>query len=198
MGTQEWTDLYVILTAVCSAYLLYSIYRSHDRPLFLIFLAAVITNSLSYIVHLTGLGTSELWFTWTSFLAIVFCICGLLVFIRNSKPVFARFPLFLTALPLLSILFFPLVMRSLVINDLINGIFQGGAIASAVILFSLDHFSSKFREYFFSGMLLITAAFIYFWFILGNITDYLPWLPAILANSGFLILTAGFYMRTKK
>ncbi|MFN1833881.1 hypothetical protein AB2B38_001360 [Balneola sp. MJW-20] len=198
MNAQQWIDLYIILITLISNYLLIRTYLYSRVNVYLILIAGLNVYSLYYLFDITGLIETELLGTWTDFLAIVLCICALLVMIRNSKPIFARFPIYLTGLPLLSILFFPLVMRSLVINDLISAIFQGGAIASACILFSLDHFKNQYRAYFIGGMGMLIISYILYWFKLNTWITGGFWVPEIISSTAFMILSLAFYQRNIK
>lgn len=196
MSIAQWIDIYVIAATAVNIVLLYKVYsRSHSIPI-IIFAIALGANVLAYIVELIGMG-SEMWFSWSGFLGIVFCICGLLLFIRNSKPVFARFPIFLASLPLMSVLFYPLVMRSLVIDELINAIYQGGALGSALILFSLDHFRNKHKVYFITGILLLALTYFGYWIYPSDSLESMTRIGIISAHAGFVLLSIGFFNRNK-
>ena len=74
---------------------------------------------------------------WSWLVSVIFLICGLFGLIRESKPVFARFPIYLTFLPLLSIVFYPLTVDALIIKNLILATYQAGALLVAILLFSV-------------------------------------------------------------
>src|SRR5690606_31703623 len=96
-------------------------------------------------------------------IAIITYISGLLILIRQSKPIFARFPLYMTALPFLSVLFFPLILDSYIIKDLLNAIYQAGALLVTGLIFSLIFARSSGRRYYFLGIGAAAASYITYW-----------------------------------
>lgn len=104
---------------------------------------------------------------WGDLLAITIALCGLFIEIRESKPVFARFPIYLTLLPFLTVLFYPLVIDSAIIKNLLQMIYQGGAVLVAILVISINQFLHKKREYLLVSSFVFLIAYISFWFLDG-------------------------------
>lgn len=130
---------------------------------------------------------------WGDIAAITFCMCGLFVKIRNSKPVFSRFPILLTFLPLIGLLFYPLIINSIVVKQLLNAVYQGGSIIVAALIVTINQIKHRERGYLLSATLLFGIAFVLFWLIpeeklhFSNIpANLLFCLGIILAIIGFI------------
>ena len=72
--------------------------------------------------------------TWGNFISISLILSALFVIIRDSKPMFARFPIYLTLLPLSGIIFFAIIPTNYAIKDLLELIMQAGAIVVALLI----------------------------------------------------------------
>ncbi|MDX1639473.1 MAG: hypothetical protein R3281_16020, partial [Balneolaceae bacterium] len=70
-----------------------------------------------------------------SYISISLLLCGLALLIRESKPVFAQFPLIYAGAPLLLIFSYWLVRNSFAIKEWLLSIYQGGAILVALLMF---------------------------------------------------------------
>ncbi len=159
---------------------IYILYLSIGIPASInLFLIAKNDNSLSVLAFgvslftfLIGVGLDyafgdDLSFSreWGDLIAITTALCGLFIEIRESKPVFARFPIYLTLLPFLSILFYPLIIDSVVIKNLLQLIYQGGSIVVAILVVSINQFLHKQRGYLLTSCMIFLIAYICFWFL---------------------------------
>ena len=90
------------------------------------------------------------------FLSISLVLSALFVIIRDSKPVFARFPVSLTLLPLIGIIFFAIIPTSYAIKDILELIMQAGAILVALLLFGVNTYLFKWK-----------------WTFLGSVTAFI-------------------------
>ena len=73
--------------------------------------------------------------TWGNFISISLVLSALFVLIRDSKPMFARFPIYLTLLPLTGIIFFAVIPTSYAIKDILELIMHAGALLVALLIF---------------------------------------------------------------
>lgn len=186
----NWIYLLFLLTGVPSCYVLLRI-SVQDKSVSSLYFGLAL---LSFIVGiLLGFGSyfePKLTREWGDLIAITLVLSGLFVKIRNSKPVFARFPMYLTALPLVSIFFYPLIIDSLVVKDLLTIIYQGGGITVAILVLSINHYLYKER-----GVLLISSsifllAYIGEWFLADF--EYSQLTSQILFSLGIVGATFGF------
>ncbi|HBQ59506.1 MAG TPA: hypothetical protein DD671_07730, partial [Balneolaceae bacterium] len=138
MDTVKWIDLVVSLSFGTVFFLMLKLFIKRPSLLVAYFGISALAISTPYFLDLFGVESYIDLFQWGKLISITFYISGLLVLIRESKPIFARFPVYLTGLPFVSFLFFPLIIDSIVIKELINAIYQGGALVVTVLIFTLN------------------------------------------------------------
>jgi uncharacterized membrane protein len=191
MLLQNWLNLVLAISFGITFFLLFRLYLKKRNLLELYFslsaaaVAFPYTYGLFFDIHPSLL-------EWGRLVAITFYISGLLVLIRESKPPFARFPIYLTALPFVSFLFFPLIIDSLAIKNLINGIYQGGALIVTLLIFTVNNVKTKGRRYYLLGLGLVTIAYLGFWG--STFLDYegYAWSIKIILSTGILITVFKF------
>ncbi|SMO37154.1 hypothetical protein SAMN06265219_101316 [Gracilimonas mengyeensis] len=188
-----WIDLLVTITV--GAVLLLFI-KSLIRKFTLLkayFSAAALFLLVPYSAGLFQIETAFQLQEWAKLISITIYISGLLVLIRESKPVFARFPKHLTALPFISFIFFPLIINSFIIKDLLNAVYQGGALAVTVLIFTINNARKSQRRYYILGISLVTAAYLSYWLFFNRNPDYdYIWISEILMSAGILITALRF------
>jgi uncharacterized membrane protein len=84
--------------------------------------------------------------------------------IRESKPVFARFPLVLSFLPFSILLFVPLILEQTVIFNLLLGTFQAGCIVVSLMIFILNQINNQLYKWQIVGSITSLLSFSIFWF----------------------------------
>ncbi len=192
MEPAKWIDLVVSLSFGTVCFLLLKRFIQRRTMLDLYFSLAALFISIPYVLDLFRMEPSINLFQWGKLVAVTFYISGLLVLIRESKPIFARFPLYLTALPFVSFLFFPLIIDSIVIKDLINAIYQGGALAVTVLVFTINQARKRRRRYYIIGLSSIGFSYLAYWLVFNRTTPELIWISEILLSVGILFITYRF------
>jgi hypothetical protein len=104
---------------------------------------------------------------WGHIISLAFVLSALAVFIRQSKPVFAQFPLIYTALPLLIVLSFFLVQDTYALKDWLFSIYQAGAIFVALLMYAVYSYKEQKYVYILAGVILFLVTFVLFWYIPG-------------------------------
>lgn len=193
MSSAKWIDLVVTLSLGTSSLALIRSYLRQHFLYNLYFSLAALVLMVPYIFDLLDLSFANSLFEWGKLIAVTFYISGLLALIRDSKPVFARFPFYLTMLPFVSFLFFPLIIDSIVIKNLINLIYQGGALAVTVLIFSLNQAKKRRRRYFIIGISSVIASYLSYWLIFTRTPNtHYDWIAEILLSIGILLVTFRF------
>ncbi len=189
MEPAKWTDLVVALSFGASFILLIRLFFQKRTLLYLYFGLSALCICIPYLLDLLQIKLAFHIFEWGRLASITIYISGLSVLIRDSKPVFARFPQYLTALPFVSFLFFPFIIDSMVIKDLINAVYQGGALVVTVLVFTVKLARQKGRRYYIIGLGSIVAAYLGYWLYLSRSgTDAFNWISEILFSVGILII----------
>lgn len=129
---------------------------------------------------------------WGDLVGITLVLCGLFVKTRNSKPVFARFPLPMTMLPLVGIFFYPMIIEADVVKDLLRITYQGGAILVGILVVSINHLMYKHRSFLILACVVFLGSFIGFWFVSIPGYDWVESVSLILLSIGMLIAAIGF------
>jgi hypothetical protein len=193
MDPAKWTDLVVSLSFGTVFVLLIRLFIKRRSLLELYFSLAAFLITIPYLFDLFQFQTPFNLFQWGKLVSVTIYISGLLVLIRESKPVFARFPVYLTALPFVSFLFFPLIIDSIVIKDLINAIYQGGALIVTVLVFALKQAKKRNRRYYIIGISCVATSYLSYWLVFNRSTSVeLVWVSEILLCVGILFATIRF------
>ena len=129
---------------------------------------------------------------WGDLIAITAILCGLFIEIRESKPVFARFPMYLTFLPFLTLIFYPLVIESEAIKGLLQLIYQGGAILVAILVISINQLLHKQRGLLLAACLIMLGAYISYWFMAELTVFPIKEAGKIIFVFGIIIAVIGF------
>lgn len=185
-----WTDLLLGLSALYAVVIFLKLHFESQSYLF-----AYLSLSSVLLLFITGLPytglLSDSWVEWTILFLVITLISALLVLIRESKPAFARFPSYMTALPFISVLFFPFVIDSYAIKDLLNMIYQGGALVVALLVISINHFIKPWLKFFLTGTVLLGMSYLAYWFIFDFINGF-SWLISLILTVSVILLTTGF------
>ncbi|MBO6524369.1 MAG: hypothetical protein JJ971_11120 [Balneolaceae bacterium] len=192
MENLNWIYILYLSVGVPASINLFIIARK-DKSLPVLAFGTSLTTFLCGVLLDYGFGDDlSLAREWGDLIAITTALCGLFIEIRESKPVFARFPIYLTLLPFLSVLFYPLVIDSVVIKNLLQLIYQGGAILVAVLVISINQFLHKKREYLLTATIIFLLAYISFWFF-GDFESF-PGkdVAKIVFSIGIIIASIGF------
>lgn len=128
---------------------------------------------------------------WGHVTSLAFVLSSLAIFIRESKPVFAQFPISYTALPLLIIISYLLVEDTYALKTWLITIYQGGAILVALLMYSV--YTYRKNEYFMilAGVILFLMSYVLFWNLSGSMENYL-WTWKILVGIAMVISLYGY------
>lgn len=128
---------------------------------------------------------------WGHIIALAFVLSALAVFIRQSKPVFAQFPLVYTALPLLIILSYFLVQNTYALKDWLLSIYQAGAIFVALLMYSVYTYKEIRYMYILFGVMLFLITYLLFWYVPG-VQGTTPLLWKLFLSSSITLTIYGF------
>src|SRR5690554_4021049 len=183
MQMEQWLSLYIFIITLYGLYKLVPLiirYKALEQIFFTISILSLSIHSVLTIAHLKG---GE----WAS-LVVIFCVLsGLLESIRLSKPVYFRYPVYFSFLPLISLLFYPIVLDSLVISNLVIATYQGGAALVATLIIILQHFRNHKAYNQLLGVVLILISYILHWFT----SDYST-ITILLFGVGLILISKGY------
>ncbi|MCC5932910.1 MAG: hypothetical protein LAT75_07080 [Candidatus Cyclonatronum sp.] len=115
----------------------------------------------------------------------------------EDRPLVARYPYAFNFAPLALIPAYILLYQTVYLQEVMIGIYEGGAIFVALLLFGL--FTSKMFEYIYSflGIVLVLLSFVVFWFPAETVTAF-PWVWMLIATTGVLIFVSGYQHAVKQ
>lgn len=161
------------------------------------YLALLTLASVSYlgsnIAYLLG---SDIVIKWLNLITLCFLLSSQFGLIRDSKPIFARFPIYLIFLPFILPFFFPLILHQNVLTNLLIGTLQGGCISVALLMYGIHQFREGNYKWYLSGSFLFLASFIVFWF-----TDLADGIDTIISKIiiviAIIFISTGIYKSNK-
>jgi glucose uptake protein GlcU len=188
----NWLDVTLIVAAIPSLVIIFSISYSAKSLSNLFFGLAIFSLSVGIILTYFQQIDSVVAREWGDLIAITLVLCGLFVKTRNSKPIFARFPMPMTLLPLVGIFFYPMIIQADVVKDILSITYQGGAIIVGLLVISINHLMYKHRSLLLLACLIFALAFVGYWFVEIPNYEYTQVSAIILMAIGMLIGAIGF------
>lgn len=164
MDLSSWLSLLNVLVLLFSLYQLVTV-TAIKRSSFLILLSsALLTYLISNVIYLID-DALIVAIRFLNTASLVCILSALFNLIRESKPIFARFPPILGYLPFVILLFIPLILEQSVIYNLILGTFQGGALIVSILIFSINQKNQRSYLLLIIGTIVCLIAFIFFWMV---------------------------------
>lgn len=134
---------------------------------------------------------SEFILEWGHITSLAFILSSLAIFIRESKPVFAQFPMIYTALPLLIVISYLLVQDTYAIKTWLLIIYQGGAITVALLMYSIYTYRRPKYAFILAGVIIFLISYILFWSI-SEVQDSYQWIWKLLVGAAMIISILGY------
>lgn len=194
-----WIEYVLTLISGYAAFELIKFARGRGRLKFLgLTIAAFIFTFMQLTVSIGGfLDTSAVRAVvgfiveWGHLICLAFILSALAVFIRESKPVFAQFPLIYAALPLFIIISYFFVLDSIVLKEWIFFLYQGGALLIAAMMYGV--YTYRYKKYIFIlvGVALFLLCYIWYWSI-PSFSESLTWIWKPLLAGGIITTTLGY------
>lgn len=128
---------------------------------------------------------------WGHIICLALVLSSLAIFIRESKPVFAQFPMIYTALPLLIVLSYFLVVDTYAIKDWLISIYQGGAILVALLMYSVYTYRNHEYAPVLAGTGMFLLTFLLYWY-LPIVSEVKSWLWKVLFSFSILLTVYGY------
>lgn len=194
-----WVDSLLTIVGGYAAYELIKFARGRGRLKFLgltiaacLFTFMQFTVVIGLIFETPGVLTVvEFIVEWGHLICLAFILSSLAVFIRESKPVFAQFPLIYTALPLFIIISYFFVLNSTVLRQWLFFLFQAGALVVGLMMYGLYTYRVKKYATIFAGVILFLLCYILYWSI-GAFSNSLFWIWKILLASAIVTTVIGY------
>ena len=195
----EWATLLFIIVGGYVALKLIGIAQSQERIKFLgLTIAAVLFFIMQTTVFISSFvegarvaNISNFIFEWGHITCLAFVLSALAVFIRESKPVFAQFPMLYTALPLLIVISYILVKDTYALKNWLISIYQGGAITVALLMYSVYTYRRNEYTLILTGVIILLFCYVLYWYV-PNIQSSYNWSWQLLLAAGMTTTVLGY------
>lgn len=134
---------------------------------------------------------------WGHVISLAFVLSSLAIFIRESKPVFAQFPMIYTALPLLIVISYLLVQNTFALKTWLLIIYQGGAIIVALLMYAVYTYRRKEYVFILGGAVIFLITYIIYW-SLPVIQESYSWGWKLLVGAAMLLSISGYEQTEQK
>jgi len=198
----DWATFVLILVGGYVALKLIGFAENRGRIKFLGLMGLTIAAVLFFIMQTTVFvssfvdsasvaSISDLIFEWGHITCLAFVLSSLAVFIRESKPVFAQFPMLYTALPLLIVLSYFLVKDTYALKNWLITIYQGGAITVALLMYSVYTYRRKQYALILTGVIILLFSHVLYWYVPDIQASY-GWSWQLLMAAGMTTVVLGY------
>ncbi|GAA5520716.1 hypothetical protein LQ318_03200 [Aliifodinibius salicampi] len=175
-----WVDILLIFIGIYASFELIKFARGRGRLKFLgLTIAAGIFAFLEFVVVLNSLFTSSTFAAIASFIiewghlfCLAFILSSMAIFIRESKPVFAQFPMAYTALPLFIVISYFFVLDNIVLKEWLFFLYQAGALIIALMMYGVYTYRLNKYIYILAGVVLFLISFITYWSFSGGASSW--------------------------
>jgi hypothetical protein len=162
MAILDWTSIWLILCCTFLIFYTAKLYTLKKALADLFICLGVIVLLSTNILYLVD-SELVLYIRWGNILTTTFLVSSIFSLIRESKPVFARFPLYLVFLPFITLIFYPLIMNTHVISNIVLSTFQAGAICTSLLIYALKQSMGEKYGFRIVSILVLLIAFIIYW-----------------------------------
>jgi len=194
-----WVAFLLTVVSGYAAFKLIRLTQNRGRLKFLgltiaaiIFLVMEFTVFIKLVIENPEFSTvSAMIVEWGQVVCLAFILSSLAVFIRESKPVFAQFPMLYTALPLLIIISYFLVKDTYALKKWLLMIYQGGAIVVAVLMYAIYTYRKSEYMLVLVGTCFFLLSYLLFWYVPGIKENY-GWIWRIPIAAGMITMILGY------
>jgi hypothetical protein len=190
------------LLAVICIYVAAKLFRLTSRKGRLKFLGLTLATSILAIMQCFQLidftvdnadftAAAEFVVEWGHITCLAFVLSSLAVFIRESKPVFAQFPMLYTALPLLIVISYILVQDTYALKTWLIAIYQGGAIIVSLLMYAVYTYRNNDFAIILVGVCVFLMCYMLFWYIPGIQESY-GWIWKKLVGAAMITTVIGY------
>lgn len=191
--------LLLTLVGTFTAIKLYGLNNESGRLKFLgltiaasLFVIMQLSITINAIIDSTGFASlTGFVVEWGHVACLAFILSSLAVFIRESKPVFAQFPLLYTTLPLLIIVSYILVKDTYALKTWLIAIYQGGGILVALLMYSVYTYHRKEYSVILLGIILFILTYISFWYV-PVVQESYSWIWKVLLALSMITTIIGY------
>ena len=97
---------------------------------------------------------------WGHVYCLALILSSLLLFVRDSKPEFSRFPITYVSFPLLIVLSYLLIYNTVILKNWLINIYQGGAVVVTMLIYGIYNYRESIYLTVFMGSVLFFITFL--------------------------------------
>ena len=102
---------------------------------------------------------------WGHIYSLALILSSLLLFVRESKPEFSRFPVSYVIFPILIVFSYLLVYNTVVLKKWLISIYQGGAVVVSMLIYGIYSYREQIYQRTFVGSVLLFFSYLAFYLL---------------------------------
>lgn len=162
-----YAQTFLLLALLLLIYRIIGVFIVQKRLYYVLFGFAALTAATALGLKMVYPGFSQLFYTnpivmvydWMRVVSVAGVLCGLALYIRNSKPVINQSPVILSFLPVLLLAIQPLVMETIVLKEMLMQIYMGGSLFVGLLIFGRNDYLNKRFSWLMGGLILLLIAY---------------------------------------
>lgn len=205
MSFQQLADFLLLISGLYAAFRMSGVLIKteywHSRILAISGITLFLTLIFNYLRLYAGGNLPNSFFVqaagWSRMITIAILLSGLMEYIRDSKPEYARFPQIFILLPLLLIVVWPFIDRTFVLKRWLICTYEGAALLAAFLLIGLNHYKGKQNQLTLIGLGFLTVSYLVFW-VPVDVLRQNPWLWELLFAFALIVTVHGWIAYNKE
>lgn len=157
-----WLHLLVIFAALPATYMIFKVSWTQKSVTESLYGIALLSLIVSRSVDAYQLFTpyTNLIIEWSDLTGLVFILSGLFMNIRLGKPNYTRYPLILIFLPMIVLIFYPMILDAEVIKSMLILTFAGGCVLVALMITFTRHYVHQKQFILVSGVVMLAISYL--------------------------------------
>lgn len=201
MTFQHLADFLLLVSGLYAAFRMFTVLLKtstlHSRILSGSTIVLFVTLALFYIHTYTGTGSAfqdDLFLRiagWSRMITIAVILCGLMEYIRYSKPEYARFPQVFIFLPLLLIVVWPFIDRTLVLKEWLICTYEGAGLVAGFLLIGMNQYKGIQNQLVLIGLGFLALSYLVFWLPFSMLREN-AWIWELIFAIGLIVVVHGW------
>lgn len=199
MTFQHLADFLLLVSGLYAAFRMFTVLLKtstlHSRILSGSTIVLFVTLALFYIHTYTGSAFQDDLFLqiagWSRMVTIAVILCGLMEYIRYSKPEYARFPQVFIFLPLLLIVVWPFIDKTLVLKEWLICTYEGAGLIAAFLLIGINRYKGMQNQLVLIGLFFLALSYLVFWLPISIIREN-AWIWEFIFAVGLIVVVHGW------
>lgn len=199
MTFQHLADFLLLVSGLYAAFRMFTIMLKtnmlHSRILAGSSIILFVTLALFYLhIYTDSVLQDDLFIQiagWARMITIAVILSGLMQYIHFSKPEYARFPQVFIFLPLLLIVVWPFIDRTLVLKEWMICTYEGAGLIAGFLLIGMNFYKGKQNQLVLIGLGFLALSYLVFWLPIAVLKEN-AWIWELIFSMGLIVAVHGW------